>query len=510
MNYHKSVKPIFYPLATLTLILCGACSVIADEESGLDLPPPKVLVVQLPETGSNSAIISATSEPASEVEAISPSEFANQLEDPAMMIGTESDNLGLEGQADLFVESGLNLVRHNALLWHKVEPNEGDRNWDEVAELERKLLNSSEFGLSTILIVRGTPSWAQQIPGTACGPIRQDKLVKFAAFLTDAVSRYSSHPFNVKFWELGNEPDVDSSLVRPNSAFGCWGNKDDTYYGGEYYGEMLNIAYPAIKAADPEAAVLIGGLLLDCDPTNPPEGKDCKPGKFLEGILRNGGGNNFDIVSFHGYPPFGSSPSGNGGLYYDEQFPSWAHRGGVVLGKIDFLRQVMEQYGVNKPIIHSEGSLICPEHNSTQCNPPGEDFFEIQADYIVRLYVRNWANGINGTIWYKFEGPGWRYGGLLNEDQVPKPAYYALQFLTRKLSGAVYSGQTKSIDQVRIYEFIKEDKRIWVLWSADEKQYMMTLNQAPKIVFDKYGNQLSFSHTNEILVNSPMYLEFSP
>ena len=90
----------------------------------------------------------------------------------------------------------------------------------------------------------------------------------------------------------------------------------------------------------------------------------------------------------------------------------------------------MESYNIDKPIIHTEGSLICPEWNPGDCSPPGEDFFEHQADYVVWMYVRNWANGLFGTIWYQFEGPGWRYAGLLDEDQNPKPVYEALLFLT--------------------------------------------------------------------------------
>jgi len=109
----------------------------------------------------------------------------------------------------------------------------------------------------------------------------------------------------------------------------------DEYYGGGYYAEMLKAVYPAIKEADPQAQVLIGGLLLDCDPTHPPEGKDCKPSKFLEGILKNDGGDYFDIISFHGYPPYSGADIG-GGLYNDVHHPYWESRGGVVLGKVDF------------------------------------------------------------------------------------------------------------------------------------------------------------------------------
>ncbi len=65
------------------------------------------------------------------------------------------------------------------------------------------------------------------------------------------------------------------------AIFGCWGDPNDkTYYGGEYYAEMLKRAYPAVKAANPQAIVLNGGLLLDCDPRYPPPGKDCLPADF--------------------------------------------------------------------------------------------------------------------------------------------------------------------------------------------------------------------------------------
>ncbi len=93
------------------------------------------------------------------------------------------------------------------------------------------------------------------------------------------------------------------------SVFGCWGNPNDPYYGGGYYAELLKRAYPAAKAANPQAIVMNGGLLLDCDPRYPPPGKDCLPAQFLEGMLRNQGAAYFDILAFHGYPYYGTPSS---------------------------------------------------------------------------------------------------------------------------------------------------------------------------------------------------------
>jgi hypothetical protein len=402
------------------------------------------------------------------------------------------------------VEADVHWVRFNAFSWDAIEPtNTSPSNYNWGAVDATSLRNAAENGMEVIGVVKFTPAWAQKVAGSYCGPIKEGALDDFAEFLTALVERYSASPYNVRYWELGNEPDVDPSLVRPESVFGCWGDKDDDYYGGGYYAEMLKVAYSAIKAADPRAQVVVGGLLLDCDPTNPPEGKGCKSSRFLEGILRNGGGDVFDAVSFHGYPPY------DGSLRMDEQFPSWEARGGVVLGKVDFLREVMARYDVDKPLLHTEGSLICPEWNADQCNPPGGAFYEAQADYVVWLFVRNWANGLLGTTWYQFEGPGWRYGGMLDENQEPKPAYEAFDFLTTELGDARYEGEVAGYPELQGYAFRTPGKRIWVLWAPDEEDHSVSLPAGVTRVLDKYGNDRTPSG-DTLIVNSPVYIELSP
>lgn len=61
-------------------------------------------------------------------------------------------------------------------------------------------------------------------------------------------------------------------------------------------------------------------------------------------------------------------------------FTSWTARGGVLLGKINFLREVIAIYGVNTPVMLTEASLVCPEWVS-ECNTVGETFLEAQADH---------------------------------------------------------------------------------------------------------------------------------
>lgn len=402
-------------------------------------------------------------------------------------------------------ETGNYWVRIPAFNWDKIEPVKTEPvatyDWSEVDE--QSLQNIASYGMSAIAMVKYTPEWAQKESGVSCGPIRQDALDEFADFLSAAVQRYSQDPYYVKYWELGNEPDIDSDLVPPDSIFGCWGDSADEYYGGSYYADMLNVAYPAITTADPNARVLIGGLLLDCDPTNPPDGKDCKPAKFLEGILRNGNGANFDIISYHGYPYYYRSQ------IIDENFISWDKRGGVVLGKANFLREVLAAYGVDKPLIHTEGSLICPEWNIIDCDTPNDEFYEKQADYVVWLYVRNWANDLMGTIWYSFPGESWRYGGMLGSPSDPKPAYRAYDFITEILSEATYTSPIYEYPDLNGYAFSKAGKTIWVLWSSDYTSHTISLPASLINVYDKYGKIITPTG-NDLTITSPVYVEFQP
>jgi hypothetical protein len=403
-------------------------------------------------------------------------------------------------------DAGAYWINTPAFDWSAIEPvrtSPPTYHWEVVNE--QGLSNAAQRGLTVIARIHLTPPWARELPGHGCSRIERDSLDEFAQFLTALVNRYGSSPYNVRYWELDGEVDVDPSLVDPANPIGfwCWGDEDDDFYGGGCFAEMLQWAYPAIKAADPQAQVVIGGLLLACDPTHPPPGKDCKPSRFLEGVLRNGGGGYFDSVSFHGYPVY------DGSLQTDEHFPSWEARGGVVLGKISFLREVMAAYGVNKPLMDTEGSLPCPAWNLEHCNPPTSAFYEAQADYVVWLFVRNWAEGVLGTTWFQFEGPGYSYSGMLDANQNPKPVYWAFQFMTTELGDASYSGRVTQYPNLRGYAFTAPNKRIWVLWSPDEQPYVIELPSGVVGVYDKYGNDITPVESS-ISISHPVYVEFAP
>ena len=400
---------------------------------------------------------------------------------PAAVFGVEIARNGGAATAARVSEAGAVWTRYNGVVWPDVEASRGTRDWSRLAGFENDIKALSERGATPMVIVRGTPAWAQKVPNAACGPIAQAALDDFASFMRDLVTRYSGPPYNVKYWEIGNEPDVAAALVAGNESFGCWGDDNDAYYGGGYYAEMLKRVYPAVKQANPSAQIVLGGLLLDCDPTRPPAGKDCKPAKFLEGIFRNGGAGAFDIIAYHTYNYYSPRP-----VDWERQNPAWLHRGGSLLGKLDFLRAVQAQFGVQKPIIMNEGGLLCYPGSAT-C--PGPEYNNAQANYVVRLYTRAWAHGLLGAVWYTLDGPGWREGGLLDAAQAPRPAYNTLKFLSSTLKSATFTRRLGS-GALEGYAFRRGATSYQVYWVNDGSTVPVGLPAGTTAVYNKAGQRM--------------------
>ncbi|MBU4352880.1 MAG: cellulase family glycosylhydrolase [Nanoarchaeota archaeon] len=401
-------------------------------------------------------------------------------------------------------QAGTYWVRsHSAVSWAAVEPVEGERNWNALAGLDEELRNITDKGMQTILSVRVTPSWAQQVAGYSCGPIKPEKLGAFASFVHDLVARYSVPPYNVKYWEIWNEPDIDYHLVEPTSAWGCWGDQSDDYYGGGYYAEMLKATYPQIKAADPQAQVLIGGLLLDCDPR---PGAGCAtvgnsnlPPKFLEGILRNNGAPYFDGVSFHSYDYY----QGQRGQYDSPGWQSaWNTTGPVLVAKTQFIQSLLSQYGVSgKFLMNTEVAILCDSYSNDST------FETTKAYFVTQAYAAAIAQGLRANLWYSVLG--WRNSGLLNSDLSPRPAYTAFQFARNELRDAAWVRHITEYTGVTGYEFQRSDRRIWVLWSLDGNTHSVNLSAAPLAAWDALGNSVPPAASMDIDLN-PFYLEWNP
>lgn len=378
-------------------------------------------------------------------------------------------------------------LRLKSVHWRDVQPQQGGAyDWTALATFEKEVAAANEAGLTPVAIVHQNPDWATipyQDPSSgkmvhaACGAVAQEHFAAYAAFMSELVSRYSQPPYNVQYWELGNEPDVDPSIMSTSlhEHFGCWGDKDDPYYGGRHYGNMLKVIVPAMKQADPNATILIGGLLLDTpNTTDPLLGK---PELFLHGILEAGAGTSFDIVAFHAYPWY------DGTVDSDLNDSKWKDRGGVTLGKIKYIREMLTRYGLaNKPLSLNEAALLLWSSSGVQ--PPDAalpaNFLDAQANHLVRQATRAMSAGVHSYIWYTLHKSGWNASGLLNEDYSARPAYTAYVQLIKTI-GQIQNTPVQTSDYgnaVEAYRFTIGTEVVDVLWSRDGQAYTVEVPAA--------------------------------
>jgi hypothetical protein len=416
------------------------------------------------------------------------------------IFGMHLEIISIQGGLNFFANRYTSWTRKD-FPWDVVEPVEGQRNWDLYASLDTEIQQAYKDYIRVIGIIGSTPTWAG-IEGRCVdgwgGVIAEEKLAAFGRYVYDLVKRYHAAPYYMTYWELWNEPDVVGWL-------GCWGEEGDPYYGGRYYAEMLKVAYPNIKAADPNAQVLFGGLLLDCNPYDPPPGKTCIPGGFLEGALINGAGPYFDGVSFHAYDfyrlEYGVYNNGN-------FFSAWNTTGPILTAKTNYIRFFLDKYGYpGKSLINTEDALLCDVCSTDSVYY--QDFERTKINYIANAYSYALAAGLKANIWYSAKG--WRNSQLINSNLTSRPAYDAYLFASKKLAWVEYKAPVTpdllgGALGLMGHQFKTLDgKKLWTLWSLDGLDHVVTLPESPTHIWDALGVELTVT-TPFTVTLTPLYI----
>ena len=147
-------------------------------------------------------------------------------------------------------------------------------NWSAI---DRVVEGATSRGMNVLGVIVYTPNWAR--PSGTSATYGPDPAT-YAAFAARAAEHYAA--LGVHAFEVWNEPNTPAFWTpAPNPA---------------QYTRLLQAAYPAIKAADPQATVLSGGTA-----PAPSDGTSYSPVDFLKRIYANGGGGFFDAVSHHPY-----------------------------------------------------------------------------------------------------------------------------------------------------------------------------------------------------------------
>jgi hypothetical protein len=242
----------------------------------------------------------------------------------------------------------------------------------------------------------------------------------WARFVRATVARYP----DVRYWELWNEPDLAI----------YWGGTAEDYY------RLLRAGYLAVKAANPDATVVMAGLAYWQDPG------------FFERLLD-------EIVS--------DPQSGQHHHYFDISAWHWYARSNDLYDRALWAKAVMAERGLDKPIwINETNAMLAPEtaprgERAGWTVSPAE-----QAAFMVQAYANALAAGVDKTFVFRLdEAPVSEGVGLLTHEQVPRPAYAALQAAAEFLGGAS-AIERRFQDGVTQILFQHADGRVtWVVWN---------------------------------------------
>lgn len=415
---------------------------------------------------------------------------------------------GVDGNTnfDKMKDADVKMIRLNAQLWwSQIEQTEGQYDWDKAQNVESYLKDAANKGMDVILLVQTSPEWARKYENSVCGPIKEDKLGKFGDFLYEVVRRYSQPPYNVKYFQIWNEPDQPIKQVERGNNNGCWADSEEGYQGISY-GKMLSVVYPRIKDANPDAQVVIGSLMLLCDPREERPQDYCaqdeyrKSANFFEGVLQEAK-YSFDLVAFNAGPSFeiGKNP-----VWSEKNNWRWrAERGGMVDGKIEYLRESMAKYGVVKPIIHSEAYYLDRKDEYF------DQFEEYKADYLVWVYANDWSQHLRGVTWYTVEG--WKGSELINSSSQETKAFRALKTMTGFLKNAEYLSREDKNGFTK-FVFRSGGETIWLMIPTGEKYgetYTITKPANFRRMVDLFG-ELQNVTEQTISFARPVYIFLNP
>jgi len=295
---------------------------------------------------------------------------------------------------DLIAGAGFKFVRMD-FQWGATERQKDQYDWSGYEEL---LANLDQRGLRAIFILDySNPLYEETVtsPNPLTGKAQSSTAspqhpASIAAFARWAAAAAKHFQGRAVLWEIWNEPNGNFWSPKPDAA---------------QYTALALATGKAIRAAEPRATV-IGPASSGF------------PWEFLETFLKSGVLEYLDAVSVHPYRNPHRAPE-------------------TATADYAKLRALIDRYAPAArkgaiPILSGEWGYSTWQHGVS---------LETQAAFAARQQLVNLLNAVPLSIWYdwKNDGPNPNENednfGTVLPDLQPKPAYVAIQTLTRELSG---------------------------------------------------------------------------
>jgi hypothetical protein len=288
-------------------------------------------------------------------------------------------------ELDAMVATGTTWLRLD-LPWPSVQPSAREWNW---APFDRIISTARARHMQVLGVLSYVPAWGRRPAARGVAPFNT---AAFAAFGDRVARRYS--PLGLHHWEVWNEQNLAQS----------WGATPDA----EAYTSALKRMSVALRAADPAAIVLSGGL---APATN--DASEIAPITFATRMYNAGGGKAIDAVAVHpySYPAMPADPS----------TASW----NTFLG-MSRIRDLMVARG------DGDKKIWVTEMGAPTGSAAGASSDEMQARYVTSTFTAWRARPWTGPMfWYSIRDLSTDRQarednfGLLRRDFSQKPAYGA-------------------------------------------------------------------------------------
>jgi len=334
--------------------------------------------------------------------------------------------------------------------WRRFQPSAGELRWsnrevdwffdyDEATKLE------ADAGINILGTLVQSPEWDKEAPVDSW-------LQQWQTFVQSVVTRYGSPGANrIHYWEIWNE---ENSLAYDHDKTLPKGSSD--------YVKLLKGSCEAIKKADLQAKVVLGGLagMTQGDFDDP----RVDYFTYLRRLKEYGAWDYFDVVAVHPYWWDGGRADTAAPFRPEDPQPR-GPRTTTFKQELAAIAALVEELGP-KPIWITEIGWPAGE--------PPRVSEEQQANYLTRMYVLSYSvPQVEKVFWFNLESREAAEGNysLMRPDGTPRPAYTAYSVMAKLLEGAelsqiVQDGDNNAYD----YRFTKQGENIAAVWNTREPQ----------------------------------------